>query len=119
MLMKKIKILLLLIYILFSNCLEAQLENVIIETYYVSTYADSLEIDLAGGYPLESGTTTYRIYIDLKPGSKLKTIYGDANHLLKFASTSPFYNNVDGLSFAKDFNNLNAHKNLTFALDTW
>ncbi len=113
------KLTLILAILINSKYTYAQLENVIIETYYVSNYTDSLEIDLAGGNPLENGTTTYRIYIDLMPGSKIKSIYGDANHLLKFTSTKPFYNNLDGLSFAKDFNNINAHKNLTFALDTW
>ena len=117
--MKKIKIISFFILLFISRLSQGQIENVIVETYYVSTATDSTEFVLAGGAPIESGTTTYRIYIDLLPGSKLKKIYGDPNHTLKILSTSPFFNNVDGLSFAKDFNNLNAHKNPTYALDTW
>jgi hypothetical protein len=97
----------------------SQIERVIVEPFYVSTPIDSTEFNLAGGSELKSGSTTYRIYIDLMPGSILKKIYGDVNHTLKIASSSYFFNNVDGVSFAKDFNNLNAHKNPTFALDSW
>ncbi len=117
--MKKIKIISFFIVLFTSNLIHAQIENVIVETYYISTATDSIEFVMAGGNGIEQGTVTYRVFIDLTPGSKLKKIYGDANHILKFSSTSPFFNNVDGLSFAKDFNNLNAHKNPTFALDTW
>jgi hypothetical protein len=115
----KIQKVLLLIMLLISTFTKAQLENVIVEKYYITTPTDSIEFKLAGGAVIESGTTTYRIYIDLLPGNKLIKIYGDANHPLKFSSTTNFYNNVDGVSFANNFNNLNAHKNLTYALDTW
>ena len=55
----------------------AQLEKVIIEKYYVSDANDATDVD-GGGVPV--GSTTYRIYLDLKPGTVLKRIYGDANH---------------------------------------
>ena len=112
----KILILLLLFIVRLSH---AQVERVIVEPYYISTPTDSTDFSDNFGYELKSGSTTYRIYIDLMPGSILKKIYGDVNHTLKIASSSYFFNNVDGVSFAKDFNNLNAHKNPTFALDTW
>jgi len=117
--MKKIKIITFIIVLFIANLIHAQIENVIVETYYISTATDSIEFATAGGTPIEIGTKTYRVFIDLAPGCKLKKIYGDANHILKFSSTTPFFNNVDGLSFAKDFLNLNAHKNPTSALDTW
>lgn len=117
--MKNCKHILFLILLFLSGLIHAQIENVVIETYYESNRADSIEISNAGGMPLDSGTTTYRIYIDLMPGSKLTKIYGDLNHPLKFSSTAPFFNNVDGFTFGKDFNNLNFHKNPARALDTW
>jgi hypothetical protein len=125
--MKYIKIILLFIIFLLSKQSQAQIERVSVETYYIATAFDSTQIidnATANSYSLALstfgvGSTTYRIYIDLLPGSKLKKVYGDANHTLKIASTSPFFNNVDGKTFAKDFNNLNLHKDPGYALDSW
>ncbi len=106
-------ILLLLFLPLF---MQAQIEKVIVETYYVSDINDAT--DTIGGI-LEIGSKTYRVYIDLVPGSKIKKLYGDANHALKFSSTANFFNNkADGQSFAKDFSK-NRYKDNTVALDTW
>lgn len=71
----------------------AQIENVFVETYYVSDAND--ETDSTGGTILQDRSKTYRIYVDLKPGCKIKKIYGDANHTLKISSTDVFYNNHD------------------------
>lgn len=105
-----------LFILLFPFFLQAQIEKVMVETYYVSDANDAT--DTTGG-TLEIGSKTYRVYIDLLPGSKLKKIYGDANHALKFRSTNIFFNNSsDGQSFAKDFSK-NRYKSNTVALDTW
>jgi len=101
---------------LFSITLKAQVERVIVEKYYVSDANDAT--DTTGGI-LDIGSTTYRIYIQLTPGSKLKMIYGDTLHAFKIASTSSFFNNkVDGQSFAKDFPK-NRYQENTVALDSW
>lgn len=94
----------------------AQIENLIVEKYYIS---DSLDAsDTIGGY-LEPGSVTYRIYIDLKQGSVLKKIYGDARHALKFESTENIFNNkADGQTFGKDFSRNRLGEN-TVALDSW
>ncbi len=79
----------------------AQIENVIIETYYVSDANDAT--DTIGGF-LEEGSTTYRIFIDLMPGSKILKVYGDEAHPLAFSSTQSFFNHhEDGVTFGKDF----------------
>lgn len=110
--MKKI-FLLLLLFPLFTY---AQLEKVFVETYYVSDSIDATDTD--GGY-LKPGSTTYRIYVDLVKGSQLKSLYGDANHALKFASTDTFFNHLaDGQTFAKEFSK-NRYGEGTVALDTW
>jgi len=71
-----------------------------VETYYISNTDDAT--DTLGGH-LEEGSTTYRIYIDLLPDSKILSVYGDANHPLVFTSTSPFFNHKEeGITFAKD-----------------
>jgi hypothetical protein len=110
------KYILVLIVLLVHKICIAQVENVIVETYYVTDAND--EADTIGG-GIEIGTTTYRVYIDLKEGSRLKKIYGDQYHPIVFKSTKKFFNNkVDGQSFGYLFNKNRLDEN-TVALDTW
>jgi len=98
---RKISLIFQFLIIFFSLQASAQIENVIVETYYVSDNNDAT--DTIGGI-LEPGSTTYRVYIDLVPGCRLKKIYGDATHTLRFSSTAPFWNNLDrGQTFGNDF----------------
>src|SRR5215207_4210278 len=79
----------------------AQVENVFVETYYVTDSFDATDTT-GGGLP--AGSKTYRVFVDLAPGTILKKIYGDENHPLKFSGTYPIFNNeADGQTFAKDF----------------
>lgn len=95
---------------------QAQIENVLVEKYYVSDDFDAL--DTNGGHLL-AGTTTYRIFVDLPKGSKLLRIYGDKNHPFSIKSTEPFFNHkTDGQSFGKDFTKARLSNN-TVALDSW
>jgi hypothetical protein len=94
----------------------AQVENVIVETYYVSDQFDSTDIN---GGKLDSGSVTYRIYVDLPKNQKLLKIYGDKNHLFKIKSSETIFNHKnDGQSFGKDFTK-SRFKNNTVALDSW
>ena len=94
----------------------AQIENVIVEKYYVSDANDFT--DNSGGI-VSIGSTTYRIYIDIAPGSILKKIYGDANHPFEIKSTEVFFNNIlDGQTYAKEFLKARYTEN-TVALDSW
>lgn len=94
----------------------AQLENVRVETYYIADANDAT--DTIGGM-LEEGTVTYRIYIDMLPGSQLLKIYGDENHPLKFNSTAPFFNHLDrGETFGFDIRASRLDEG-TVALDSW
>jgi hypothetical protein len=106
-----------LVMILFLPLtVRSQIEKVIVEKYYISDANDAT--DTTGGY-LQPGSITYRIYIDLAPGSKLKKIYGDVKHAIKFSSSAAIFNNlVDGQSFAKDFSKSRMAEN-TVALDSW
>jgi hypothetical protein len=114
--MKYITVVLFCLSLLFSNCVHAQLEKLIVETYYVSDESDSTDVN---GGKLDSGSVTYRVYVDMLPGSTLKQIYGDTNHILKIASTAPFFNNVDrGQVFGYDIVSKRLSEN-TVALDTW
>lgn len=94
----------------------AQIEDVIVETYYFTDSRDATDRD---GGELEAGTTTYRVFVDLKPGSRILKIYGDMNHILSFSSTEPFFNHMnDGVSLGKDLNR-SRYGNGTVALDTY
>lgn len=110
----RIIILLFTLFAAFNS--NAQLEKVIVEKYYLSDANDATDVS-GGGVPI--GSTTYRIYVDLKPGTILKRIYGDANHPFSISSTEVFFNNIlDGQTFGKDFIKGRYLEN-TVALDTW
>ncbi len=114
--MKKFISLFLLLTLLSSKATHAQLEKVIVETYYISDYNDAS--DTTGG-GIDTGSKTFRIYIDLVPGSQLAKIYGNADHAFIINSTATFFNNkADGQSFGKDFPKNRLSEN-TVALDTW
>lgn len=82
---------------------QADIENVIVETYYVSDANDAT--DLTGG-GLTEGSVTYRVFIDLCAGCGLRALYGDANHALSITSTAPFFNHADrGRTFGHQLNN--------------
>lgn len=65
------------------------LERVIVERYYI---ADSLDAGYAGEQNLPAGSVTYRIFMDLKPGYVLQSVYGDGSHEMKIGTTTSFYN---------------------------
>jgi hypothetical protein len=94
----------------------AQLENVIIEKYYISDNKDATDTN---GSVLSANSTTYRIYIDMKEGSKLKKLYGNANHELIISGDSTFYNHsTEGQSFGRNFSISRYGEGVT-ALDSW
>jgi len=101
---------------LFSN---AQLTNLFVEKYYVSDTNDST--DTLGNITLSPATVTYRVFVELAAGSKLKSVYGDANHPLVIQSTEPFYNNIDrpNAVFGYQMNKNWFDDNATIALDSW
>ncbi|HKR06105.1 MAG TPA: T9SS type A sorting domain-containing protein [Bacteroidia bacterium] len=113
---KKFNLIVLLCLVLFSFKAKAQIENVMVETYYVSDTNDAT--DTIGGI-LEPGSKTYRVFIDLAPGCKLKKIFGNGSHTLRFSSTGMFWNNLDrGKSFGWE-NNISYLDEGTVALDTY
>lgn len=110
------KLFFLLINVFLFNTLSAQLEGVIVEPYYIADANDAM--DTSGGILVE-GIITYRIYIDMLPGSKLLKVYGDDNHPLTISSTTAFFNNTDREEiFGKDIR-ISWLEGGTVALDTW
>jgi hypothetical protein len=104
---------------LASHQAAAQIENVIVERYYVADANDATDTTM--GRSLEAGSVTYRIFVDLKPGSKIRKIYGDQFHTLKIESTEPFYNNIDrpNAYFGFLLNKSWMVDNPTIGLDSW
>lgn len=114
--MKKILRILFLPLLFLPVSLCAQLEKVIVEKYYISDQFDTTDVN---GGKLDSGSVTYRIYIDMQPGYKLQKIYGNDKHSFKISSTAYFFNNTDrgvNVGNAIPSNRLNEG---TVALDTW
>lgn len=92
------------------------LENVIVEKYYISDSTDC--VDTTGGL-LAKGSTTYRIYIDMKPGYSLQLVYGNKKHELLIKTSTTFFNNeyCSALTgFNISYKEINEN---TVALDSW
>jgi hypothetical protein len=92
------------------------IENVVVETYYVADANDATDT-IGGGVPACS--RTYRVYIDLCTGCGLRMIYGSADHALWISSTAPIFNHLDrGRTYGHEMNN-GALDEGTVALDSW
>lgn len=119
MILKNIFRTLLGLFILVPVSLYAQVKKVEVELYYISDSFDAS--DTTAGRILDSGSKTYRVFVELEAGSKLKKIYGDTLHTLKISSTTSFYNNIDRPSayFGYLINKLWFPSNPTLALDSW
>jgi hypothetical protein len=99
---------------------QAQIQNVIVEKYYV---ADSFDIANTDGGQLQPGAVTYRVFVDLESGSKISRVFADSLHLLKIKSSLPFFNNdtlnsSDGGTYGFKINK-NDLAISTVGLDSW
>jgi len=107
---------LLFLFILISKTSFSQngLEGVIVEKYYISNSADAS----GSSGILPSGSTTYRVFIDLLPGYTFQAAYGVPNHELRFQTSTSFFNNEDYGTTVPTFSKINARNN-TVMLDSW
>lgn len=72
---------------------QSGLEGIVVEKYYISNSADSINANDQGAtYPLAIGSTTYRVYANLLPGYRIGSIWGNASHTLNFSTSTSFYN---------------------------
>jgi len=116
--MKSTNLLALFIASFSSIVMSAQndIQGIVVEKYYVSDANDATDTD--GGI-LQEGHVTYRIFIDLIEGSKLRSIYGNENHPLYITSTDLIWNNEDrGKTFGFEIDDNRLDEN-TVALDSW
>jgi len=81
---------LVIVLLLLSNLLYAQgLEDVIVETYYIT---DSSDASYVGTASIAENTVTYRIFIDMKPGYRLQSVYGAPGHEMILSTSTFFFN---------------------------
>lgn len=92
------------------------LENVIVERYYVS---DSTDYTDTTGNALPKGSVTYRVFIDMKPGYTLQSVYGSPTHELFLKTSTTFFNDTE--CYAETGFNIDAKKLQlgSVALDSW
>ena len=89
-------------------------EKVIVEKYYISNQDDANASE--GKLPV--GSVTWRIYLDMLPGYKFKSAYGNVPHPLSITTTTTFFNNEDRGSTIPGFSK-SSTKNNTVMLDSW
>jgi hypothetical protein len=99
----------------FVSQAQQGLEGIIVEKYYVSDEADSLDADENFAvYPLGIGTVTYRVYVDLLPGYKFIQMFGSPEHPLSISTTTSFYNDPNyGFAVYTGTSQNNTKKNTT------
>lgn len=116
--MKNIKIAIgTLLTVFISNQYVAQqgLEGIVVEKYYVSNAADSMNaLDQLAPYALKTGSVTYRVYANLLPGYKVIQMFGLVDHPMKLNTTTAFFNDPNyGVSFYQGTSLNNTKKNTT------
>jgi hypothetical protein len=122
---KKMKIIFYILLFLFcfiQHSVIAQIQKLYVEEYYVVDnfdLTDTVFDDENNPFTISPNSKTFRIYIDLEKGYKLKKIYGDNLHPLVFKSETNFFNHkTNGESFGKDIVKNRLEEGVS-ALDTW
>jgi len=114
--MKSILTIIALTCIFASANAQQGLENIFIEKYYISDTADSKVA--TGGY-LPPNSTTYRIWVDMKPGYSLQAVYGIDGHPLKIGTSTYFFNSEFAGGFYANEIEPKLLSNNTVMLDSW
>ncbi len=101
----------------FQVTAQGTLQSVTVETYYIADDTDTQ--DAPDQEDLPAGSKTYRVFVELEEGARLRAIYGDANHPFSITSTELFFNNSDrGGTFGWEIPD-NRLDEYTVALDSW
>ena len=113
--MRKVVLVLGLVFLGTLTKAQNGLEKVIVERYYVTNSADAA----ASVGTLPVGSVAYRVYVDMLPGYKFQMAYGNSLHPLTLATTTTFFNNEDrGNTVPNGITVVNTAKN-TVLLDSW
>ncbi len=111
---KTLSIVLVSFIAVFANA-QIGLEGIVVERFYVSDFADSLNADENfATYPLHVGSVTYRVYANLLPGYKVIQMFGSQAHTLNVETTTSFYNDPNyGFSTYQGTSVVNTKKHTT------
>jgi hypothetical protein len=113
------KKLVLLCFIVTSSLFHSSaqgLEQVIVETYYISNANDATVNSTGGVLPV--GSVTYRVFLDMLPDYIFQSAYGDPNHECRIETSTLFFNNEDRGAVHPTFS-FNYCDDNTVMLDSW
>ena len=69
------------------------LQGIVVEKYYLTNAADGANaLAQSAATTLNTGTTVYRVYVDMASGYKFSQIFGNSAHNLLVNTTTNFYN---------------------------
>jgi hypothetical protein len=91
-------------------------EGIIVERYYISDGSDASDQD---GGELVTGSTTWRVFVDLKSDYVLQSVFGSEANPLSMETTSEFFNNEDRGDELGDAISANRLGDNTVALDSY
>jgi hypothetical protein len=118
--MKKIVLIISILFYSAFTYAQNGLENVIVEIYYVSDANDTNANSVGGVLPV--GSVTYRVYADMLPGYDFQAAYGvntpGASHDLRIETSTLFFNNEDRGAPFPTYTKAQSQNN-TVMLDSW
>jgi hypothetical protein len=124
--MKKFTLFLAFMAILSFSKAQTGLDGIIVEKYYVTNAADSIDAAAQGAATvLHTGSITYRVFADLAPGYKFIALFGNQDalanpiHPMVIKTTTDFYNDVNYGVTTSDQLSLNNAKKRTALIDSW
>ncbi len=92
------------------------IEAILVERYYISDANDATDED---GGELVQGSTTWRVYVDMKPDYVLQSVFGSTDNPLSMNTTTVFFNNEDRGEETGDAIAANRLGDNTVALDSY
>ena len=118
--MKKSLLLIAVVFTSFLSFCQVGLEGIVVEKFYVSDAADSIDAaDNGAMYPLHVGSTTYRVYANLLPDYNVQAIFGSVEHMLNVHTTTAFYNDPNYSFKIYQGTSVNATKKNTTLIDSY
>ena len=96
-----LNICLLVIFSSPTTALSQALENVVVETYYIT---DTNDEDISGSDGIEAGMITYRVFVEVCEDCRLISLFSNEIHPLEIQSTESFYNSQFGTFFGHNNN---------------
>ncbi|HMT30179.1 MAG TPA: hypothetical protein PKD91_12955, partial [Bacteroidia bacterium] len=82
--MKNYLLIVLLIFVHYVSFAQG-LENVIVERYYITDRNDARGEDANA---IEVNSITYRVFVDMKPGYNLQSVFGSPDHALSLSTST-------------------------------